>query len=80
MSFLCIVSIYCVLAENFAAVLWCPSPPESDYLIACRCVELVAELAAAAASHPNDVPHAVSVPNKWGPPHSHLTAIVSMTT
>lgn len=52
-----ILSIYYILAENFAAVLWCTLvPPQSDYLIACRCVELVAELAAAAASHLNDVP------------------------
>lgn len=59
--------------EDFAAVLWHPSFPQSDYSIACRCVGLVAELAAAAARHLNDALHTVSIPNKQGPPHSHST-------
>lgn len=74
---LSIVSIYYILAEDFAAVLWHPSFPQSDYLIACRCVGLVAELAAAAARHLNDALHTVSIPNKQGPPHSHSTTIVT---
>lgn len=63
------------LAEDFAAVLWCPLP-QSDYLIACWCVALVAELAAGAARHLQDTLNIISIANKRGPAQSHLTACV----
>lgn len=64
------------LAEDFAVLLYCPSPLRSDYLIASRCVGLVAEFAAAAARHLDEVLHTISFPNRGGPTVSHLTNTV----